>query len=124
MNDKELEEACLLFKGHKEDNSEHSGGETEGSDYVMSDEEETNRRKKKHKRGRIPQSKKEKNQNSRGLTIRKEEDTKNNSKNKRQPVIDVEALLDSGAKGSVTSKTIAAMTHEQKTEIIDTAEKL
>ncbi len=38
-------------------------------------------------------------------------------------VIDVEALLNSGARNSVTNKTIKAMTPEEKTEILDTAGK-
>ncbi len=60
MNDKELNEAYALLKRQtveehvvqdkSEEDSENSGGETEGSDYAMSDEEERSRRKKKPKR--------------------------------------------------------------------------
>jgi hypothetical protein len=94
----------------------------------MSDKEETNRSKKKTKRGRIDASTKEENKKSRGKPIRKEADKIKNlvqtkSPKKRQPVFDVEALMETGAKGSMTSKTIAAMTPAQKSDIIDTAHK-
>jgi hypothetical protein len=117
MDDKELTDVCAMFKGQKLDDSEQSGGDTEGSDYAISDEDDRNRWKKVPKRGRIEKSKKETNKHSGGIPIRKEEDTNasmvaqntklpKKSPNKRQPVNDVEALMETGAKGSVTAKTI------------------
>ncbi len=49
--------------------------------------------------------------------------TKSPKQKLKAPVIDVEVLLHSGAKNSVTNKNIEAMTPEEKTEILDTAGK-
>ncbi len=49
--------------------------------------------------------------------------TKSPKQKLKAQVIDVEALLHSGAKNSVTNKTIKAMTPKEKTEILDTAGK-
>jgi hypothetical protein len=102
MDDKEFQTVYLLFINKEEPLCEDgedgdvelhlSGGETEGSNYALSDEEE---RQKKRKRTRRPKkSKKEKNANHlEDETLKEAKKTRNKRKEKTiQPVIDVEAL--------------------------------
>ena len=94
-----------------DNDNDKSGGETEGSEYDMSeDESEDTKRKKRRKRHNKPL---------------KEKDTNGGKKNnkKNASAIDVEALLKSGNKNSVTNRTMAAMTSDEQTKIIGTAEK-
>ena len=53
----------------------------------------------------------------------KEEDTPKRKHNKLTPAVDVQALINSGGKKSVTNRTIAAMSTEEQATIIGTAEK-
>jgi hypothetical protein len=87
--------------------SEKSGGETEGSDYQDSDVEEEKKGPKKRKLAG-------------GKPKVKEETPKRTQK---VPIIDVEAILRSGGKNSVTTKTIERMTPDEKNEMIGTAGK-
>jgi hypothetical protein len=97
-----------------------SGGESEVSEYDSSDAER-DRNKKKRRTG--PSKKlKEKAKNG-GRNKRKEEETTNESKSKHPMAINVEAILKSGSKTSVTNKTIAAMTSAEQQNVIGTAGK-
>jgi hypothetical protein len=53
----------------------------------------------------------------------KKEKTSTPTRSSKGPVIDVEAILMSGAKNSVTTKTIMGMTPEEKKEMVGTAGK-
>jgi hypothetical protein len=133
LNDLELQEALELYKietdktfkasvTHEtndecENEYEKSGGETEGSEYNLSEDDQ---KKPKQKR-RTTRNKqiKEKAKNG-GKQNQKEEDDTNG----KQPVIiDVDALFQSSSKKSVTAKTMASMTEVEKKEIIGTAWK-
>jgi hypothetical protein len=104
-----------------DNDNDKSGGETEGSEYDMSeDESEDTKRKKRRKRHNKPL--KEKDTNG-GEKIIKRGGYNQNTKNKKASAIDVEALLKSGNKNSVTNRTMAAMTSDEQTKIIGTAEK-
>ena len=103
----------------------HSGGETEGSEYGLSDEEEKRVSKRKRIVGRgtnkplepqLSEKKSAPKKKTLGLT-------KSPKPKLESQVINVEALLQSGDKNSVTNKTIRAMTPEEKTEILDSAGK-
>ncbi len=137
LNDVEFIEAYELFykAGNKtyeaveehschddsENDNDKSGGETEGSEYDMSEDESVDRkRKKRRKRHNKPLKEKETNG---GKKTSKEEDTTKTIKKTNASAIDVQALLKSGNKKSGTNRTMAAMTAEEQTEIIGTAEK-
>jgi hypothetical protein len=103
----------------------HSGEETEGSEYGLSDEEEKRVSKRKRIIGRgtnktlePKQSKKKRAPKQSKVGV-----TKSPKQKFEAQVINVEALLHSGDKNSVTNKTIRAMTPEEKTEILDSAGK-
>ncbi len=140
VNDKELMEAYEMFKTrrdttlqtsvlsdvqeHSENDTKISRGEAESSEYELSDEDNERNRSKQKQRTRHNKKLKEKDTNDRDKKNKKEDDTPHNEKrNMKRTVIDVEALLKSGDKNSVISKTIAAMTPEQQTEILGSVEK-
>jgi hypothetical protein len=132
MNDKELLEGHEMYNRQTEktlqtsdspqndkdaeSESDKSGGETEGSVYEESDEEEKAKstKKRKHAHGKAKVEVK---------TSRSSVKTKTPQRKSKCPVIDVEAILLSGAKNSVTTKTIEAMTPDEKKELVGTAGK-
>ena len=139
MNDKELLEGHDMYNNQtnetfqtsnsqqndKEFNSESdkSGGETEGSVYEDSDEEKNITSKKKAKL-ELGQSKvKVRSRHSGKKSNGKKEISSTPSRSAKDPVIDVEAILMSGDKNSVTTKTIMAMTPEEKKEMVGKAGK-
>jgi hypothetical protein len=134
MNDKELLEGHDMYNRQTEttfqtstsfesdedaaSDNDKSGDETEGSDYQDSEVEEQNKRKKKRK---LVGGKPKVQLKSRSKKTKEKKET---PKRTRKPaVIDVEAILLSGAKNSVTSKTIEALTPEEKKEMMGSAGK-
>jgi hypothetical protein len=134
MNDKELLEGhdmynrqtettfqtSTSFESDEDAASDHekSGIETEGSDYQDSYVEEQNKRNKKRK---LAGGKPKVQLKSRSKKTKEKKET---PKRTRKPaVIDVEAILLSGAKNSVTTKTIEALTPEEKKELMGNAGK-
>ena len=93
--------------------SDHS----EGSEYGDSNDEEQTRLKKKITLTRGKQTVKAK------LKTEGKPGKRTPQRRKTDPVIDVEALLLSGGKNSVTTKTIDAMTPDEKNDMIGTAGK-
>ncbi len=135
MNDREYKEARSLYEQTKgasstivvtqteleetEEDPLHSGGETEGSEFAPSDDEEgKNRRKTKRQQRKSPEKEKEK--TKRRKTI-KEVETK--GRKQKNPGIDVEAILQSGSKDNITNKTVALMTDEEAASLTTTAGK-
>ncbi len=146
LNETEFREAYELFTGqllekrstcdtsealHDQDDDsdkelEKSGGETEGSEYDLSEDDEIQRKKKK-RRTLCTKKTKEKALRNGGPINQKEEEAQNPRKKKQQTtkpmVINVEELFKSGNKKSVTNKTIESMTPDEKKEILGSAEK-
>jgi hypothetical protein len=134
MNDKELLEGHEMYNRQTEttfqtstsfesdedagSEIEKSGGDTEGSDYQDSDDEEQNKRKKKRK---LAGGKPKVLVKSRAKKTKEKKETP--KRTRKPPVIDVEAILLSGAKNSVTTKTIEAVTPEEKKEMMGSAGK-
>ena len=122
LNDKEFREGYELLHQTKNDtlktvseelaqedsenDNEKSGGDTEGSEYDMS-EDEDRKRKLKKRRTKPIKSLKEKAKNMGENNDSKEEDTPKRRHNKVTPAVDVQALIKSGGKQSVTNRTIA-----------------
>ncbi len=141
LNDKELKEGHEMYntqtgeafqsktinEGQDDIASEkcHSGGETEGSEYGLSDEEEKRVSKKKRIIGRGKNKTLEPKQSKQKRKPKQSNDgAKKTPKQKlKAQVINVKALLNSGDKNSVTNMIIRAMTPDEKTEILDTAGK-
>jgi hypothetical protein len=139
LNDQEFREAYELFNQSNneavktlgevnyQDDSDNdidkSGGETEGSEYDMSEDEEGNRKRKK-RRTKINKSSKEKAKNVGENNKSKEKDKPKRRNNKKASAVDIQALIHSGSTKSVTNRTIAAMTTEEQATIIGSAEKI
>jgi hypothetical protein len=134
LNDQEFDEAYALYLSEKdktgkavhtqeakedsENEIDKSGGETEGSEYDLSEDEDEKQRRKKRRTTRDIKIKEKAKMG--GKKKQKEEDSQSG---KRSVIIDVDALLKSGSKQSVTNKTLALMTPEEKSDIPGSAEK-
>jgi hypothetical protein len=116
---------------------ESSMGDTEGSEYGDSDEEEQTRLKKKFSLAREKKTVNPKQSPRRTKTKGKSAATKikleaslanggrkTPLRTKKDPAIDVEALLLSGGKNSVTTKTMDAMAPDEKNDMIGSAGKV
>jgi hypothetical protein len=102
-----------------EDEPLHSGGETEGSDFLPSDDElEKIWAKKRRKILRSPQKEKEK--PKRG---KKSKEVETRVRKRKNAVIDVDAILKLGWKDNITNKTVALMTPEEASVLSTTAGK-
>jgi hypothetical protein len=111
-----------LAQEDSDNDNDKSGGDTEGSEYDMSEDEDRQRKRKKRRTKPI-KSLKEKAKNMGENNDSKEEDTPKRRHNKVTPAVDVQALIKSGGKQSVTNRTIASMSTEEQATIIGTAEK-
>ncbi len=111
MNDREYKEARELYEETKglsgkkdetkldatDDEPLHSGGETEGSDFVPSDDELKKKgAKKRRKKLQSPQKEKKK---TKGRTKSKEVET--NGRKRKNDVIDVDEILRLGSKDNI-----------------------
>ena len=135
MNDREYKEARELYEETKglgsmksvtqteveetEDEPLHSGGETEGSDFLPSDDElKKIWAKKRRKILRSPQKEKEK--PKRG---KKSKEVETRVRKRKNAVIDVDAILKLGSKDNITNKTVALMTPEEASVLSTTTGK-
>ncbi len=139
MNDKELREGHEMYnrqtektfqgsssnerEDHVETENEGSRGETEGSAYGDSDEEELAHKKKKRRRTRGNKTVEVKLRSTRNKNVEVKVESKTPKKTKKGPVIDVEAIILSGGKNSVTNKTVEALTPDEKMEMLGSAGK-
>jgi hypothetical protein len=105
-------------KDKSELESDKSGGETEGSEYNLSEDENAKQKKEKKRTTRNHQLKEKAKKG--GNKNKKEEDSLTV---KKATVIDVDALLKSSSKKSVTTKTMQSMTALEQTEILGSAGK-
>jgi hypothetical protein len=134
MNDQEYREAYELNKiqtnkalkvsltsmanEDSENDDDKSGGETEGSEYNGSEDGATSPQKKR-KRTKRDQYIKEK-----AKKVEKKNTKEEDAINGKKPVIiDVDALLKTTSKTSVTAKTMDAMTANEKNAMLGSAEK-
>ena len=106
----------------KDNDNDKSGGETEGSEYDMSEDDE-GKRKRKKRRTKPNKLSKEKAKKMGENNKSKEEDKPKRRNNTKASAVDIQALINSGGKKSVTNQTIASMTTEEQATIIGTAEK-
>ncbi len=100
-----------------EDEPLHSGGETEGSEFAPSDDEqEKNRKKTKRNQMRSPEKEKEKRKRRNNV-----KEVESMGRKRKKNVIDVDAILQSGSKDNITNKTVALMDEKQDEALTETA---
>ncbi len=129
LNEKEFKEACMLYDGLRtkynsetedSDNDKWSyNSDIEVSEYSTSDEKSNTPAKKTKKT--IEPNGKDTEKKPRGKS-KKKANTSNEPCTEKFKPIDVKALLTMGTKNSVMGKTLAAMTGEQTSSMISTAE--